>query len=222
MKKLPAGLQMVVVVGLAVIWSGASTSSGDSVTITINSNQMLTANFEEIVVVRGTFTDSRNKKKYRTVKIGDLTWMAENLNYKRGYFTWCYENNENNCRKYGRLYTWDNAMHACPAGWRLPAREDWNNLIEIAGGDVVAYTRLRSTTGWDKGGTDDFGFSAMPGGLNLCNKVGDMFVGAGHVGFWWSATEDGKHYAWKWGMANSRLFEFRHDKYDGFSVRCVQ
>ena len=66
------------------------------------------------------FKDSRDKQKYRLVKIADREWFGDNLNFK-SEGSYCLDDDENNCMAYGRLYTWDAAQKACPAGFRLPA-----------------------------------------------------------------------------------------------------
>lgn len=70
--------------------------------------------------------DPRDGKKYQTVTFNGRIWMAENLNYASNG-SLCYDNDSHNCDKYGRLYTWGQAMKACPNGWRLPSEDEWEN-----------------------------------------------------------------------------------------------
>jgi len=67
----------------------------------------------------GSYTDTRNNMTYRTINIYGTTWMVDNLNYPTDNSS-CYYDTESNCDEYGRLYTWDDAMSACPDGWHLP------------------------------------------------------------------------------------------------------
>jgi uncharacterized protein (TIGR02145 family) len=175
----------------------------------------------------GTFTDTRDGQTYKTVVIGTQTWMARNINYKTKSGSWCYRNSADSCNKYGRLYDWKTATTVCPKGWKLPSREDWNRLVAMAGGKEIAGKKLRSKSGWNNrddgksgNGTDNYGFSALPGGL----RASDGYVsGAGHYGNWWTATE------YSGGNAYYRLMiydldyvhEYFFDKSDRFSVRCV-
>jgi uncharacterized protein (TIGR02145 family) len=165
---------------------------------------------------------------YKTVKIGDKTWMAENLNVETAD-SWCYENSADNCAKYGRLYTWAAATTACPNGWHLPDGVEWRKLVEAVGG-IISYDEndiagmvLKSKDGWidNKNGTDRFGFSALPGGNG--NPTGG-FGSVGYRGYWWTATKTDDGDLW-----------YRYMSYDfedvgrtttknedtGYSVRCV-
>ena len=172
-----------------------------------------------------TLTDSRDGKEYRTVRIGKLRWMAENLNYDtaNGSGSWCYDNADSNCVKYGRLYTWDAAKSACPAGWHLPVREEWNNLVAATGGSGIAGRKLKSQNGWyrERNGTDEYGFSAMPAG----RRIGDgRFDNVDRHGYWWSAAEgkDSNAYYRNIYYSDNNVYDYGHEKSNGLSVRCVQ
>ena len=58
--------------------------------------------------------------------------MIENLNYEI-YGSYCYNDKDWNCLRYGRLYTWEAAQKACPPGWRLPSDEEWWNMAKLYG-----------------------------------------------------------------------------------------
>jgi len=180
----------------------------------------------------GTFTDPRDGQKYRTVKIGNLTWMAQNLNYETDK-SWCYDNSDSNCQKYGRLYEWDVAMEACPMGWRLPDCADWSDLVMAVGGGRIAGKKLKSKTGWGNNGngTDEFGFSALPGGSYHSDNRGPWAwsLSFGFEGKWWSATigNDGGGLYGKILFSNTDQAAIYYD-FDlqgigsAFSVRCIQ
>jgi len=164
--------------------------------------------------------DKRDGKTYRTVKIGKQTWMAENLNNDGGGK--CYNNDPSNCAKYGRLYTWDEAKAACPAGWHLPGDVEWTRLENSVVRKDIAGTKLKSKTGWNGNGngTDEYGFSALPGGYGYSDG---SFYNAGYNGYWWSATEKDASDAWLRDMNFGEEYVGRNggNKPDLFSVRCV-
>ena len=164
----------------------------------------------------GMLKDSRDGKKYKTVKIGSRIWMAENLNYETpDGGSRCYNDKASLCKKYGRLYTKDAAEKACPTGWHLPRLEEYSILYDAL--HIDKRTSLRATKGWGnkerQNGTDDFGFSALPGGYYYKNF--EKFSG---VGEWASfGTADGS-----FSIFNGVMLP-PGDKYDGMnSIRCVQ
>jgi uncharacterized protein (TIGR02145 family) len=168
------------------------------------------------------FTDSRDGKKYGTVKIGKQVWMAENLNYNANGSK-CYNNQDGNCAKYGRLYNWATARTACPKGWHLPSDAEWTALTDFAGGSSNAGKKLKSASGWNSNGngTDEFGFSALPGGFG--NSDGS-FGYVGDYGDWWSSTEYNAAYAWGRDVDyyNADVDRGSDGKASFFSVRCAQ
>ena len=157
-----------------------------------------------LVACSGSFTDSRDGQSYDIVKIGDLTWMAENLNYKTEASV-CPDGDSRNCKRLGRLYTWAEAKMVCPEGWRLPTNEDFAQILaQSHDGKPGAFSNkvgvaLKSSDGWFKkgNGTDEFGFNALPAGYRSAvlkaddgTIAGGKFDGIGGYAYFWSATED--------------------------------
>lgn len=168
--------------------------------------------------------DSRDGKKYRTVKIGEQVWMAENLDYAiKGSF--CFDDELANCKKYGLLYTWKMAMRACPAGWHLPSKDEFKTLIASVGGKKVAGKILKSKEKWNKNGNgeDSFGFSALPAGCRYYITKSYDFMG--DFAFFWSSTgyEDGLFADYMFLSYEGNFADLDNNgAYDGFSVRCIK
>lgn len=168
------------------------------------------------------FKDVRDNQKYRIVNIADRVWFADNLNYKMdGSF--CYKDDEDECMAYGRFYTWDIAVKACPAGFRLPTEEDFESLWTEAGADFNAAYLLKAAYGWsgETNGSDSLKFSAMPAG----NRFDDETYGnEGKFAFFWSAKNVSPKDAQVWYMTSKSMGLNYMDKPKtfGFSVRCVK
>jgi uncharacterized protein (TIGR02145 family) len=160
--------------------------------------------------------------------------MAQNINYQTKGGSWCYNDSASYCKQYGRLYDWDIAKTVCPKGWKLPSREDWDYLASALGGtrkkDGNGYfywdgagKKLKARSGWNNNGngTDEFGFSALPGGSR--NSNGSVNY-AGDYGYWWAATEDSDGYAYARGMGydDDHVIMGKREKDYAFSVRCLE
>lgn len=187
------------------------------------------------------FTDSRDGQSYDVVKIGNLTWMAENLNYATEMSV-CPDGDSRNCKRLGRLYTWAEAKTVCPEGWRLPTKADFEKLIaEMLKGGVAsskgdAGAALKAKDGWFKkgNGSDVLGFKALPAGYRgaVSNAddgtiSGGKFDGIGGYAYFWSATEDSENpesNAYYMFLAfNSKSASVNSfSKNDYRSVRCVR
>ncbi len=188
--------------------------------------------------------DPRDGKQYKHVTIGTQTWMAENLNYDVPNTTndVCYDNLTSNCDKYGRLYDWATAMDSpsscndrgcyvdirgnCPEGWLVPSPEDWERLINYVGRNDAG-TKLKARSGWNGSGngTDDYGFSALPGGY----YYNSGFQNANNNGYWWTdydVGDDGfsgrQTYALNMGYNYSNVDIYTSSKWPRHSVRCIK
>jgi uncharacterized protein (TIGR02145 family) len=153
----------------------------------------------------------KDGKKYRIVQVGGQVWMAENMNHKTGT-SWCYDNKDANCQKYGRLYDWNTAKTVCPQGWRLPMRREWDFLIETAGGEESAGKKLKSKE-WN--GTDEYDWTAVPGGSRQTGT--NSFNSEGDFAAWWTATESGSGKAFGRYMVSGRenVYENESEKETG-------
>jgi len=196
--------------------------------------------FKSLVVSSGgipnTFTDPRDGKVYRIVQIGNQTWFAENINYE-GVSGWCYDNDPFNCEIYGKLYDWNSAMNVCPSGWHLPSDDEWKILEGtvdsqygvgdpewdedcLRGFDVGK--KLKSVSGWnDNGnGTDDYGFTALPGGYN---SVG-QFILIGDLAKFWTSTQSSYDESWfrEFHFMISTSYRLYGTGSLGNSVRCIK
>jgi len=173
-------------------------------------------------------------------KIPNITEYSAWANLSNGAYCW-YNNDESNAEEFGALYNWYavNTGKLCPDGWRIPTDEDWKYLegyvdTHFEVGDTVwdnlgsqgydAGRRLKAKEKWKLGGngTDDFGFSALPGG-ERSGRDGNFFILGGN-GFWWSNTEDGQANAIFRCIiyALPDISRNSHDKKFGFSVRCIR
>ncbi|OWV02368.1 hypothetical protein B7994_03975 [Fibrobacter sp. UWR2] len=170
----------------------SSISSSSNKVLLISSSSMdsvpSSSSFELPSVKVDSILDSRNGMNYRTVKIGSQTWMAENLNYATET-SLCYDHDVVNCAKFGRLYEWPDVDTVCPAGWKLPSKEDFDILLEAVGGAEIAGKMLRSSSGWYReDGLDAVSFTVLPAGdCDDYNGFMDIYDG---TSFWTSSDDE--------------------------------
>lgn len=178
------------------------------------------------------FTDTRDGQVYKTVRYTttypDQTkytaiWMTSNLNYETAD-SFCYNDEETNCNIYGKLYTWEAAMTACPDGWRLPNDEDWYQLSFHFGGNCSSGYALKSASDLWKNvnyrGTNSSLFSALPAGTGGGNGG---YFGLGRFAIFWSATDRDEETTWDWKfIRESELQRWYGSKQAKHCVRCVK
>ncbi len=151
-------------------------------------------------------------------------WTTANLNVNASP-SYCYDDAESNCRRYGRLYTWESAQRGCQSlgdGWRLPTDAEWRQLVKhyggvgdgSAGSGRTAYTALLS------GGTS--GFNAVLGGNR---SLDGQYARSEAHGFYWTASENDPASApfYNFGKGSQALYrQSEGEKQMAISVRCVR
>jgi uncharacterized protein (TIGR02145 family) len=229
-----------------VRWYGSATDSANGYDV-----QQVDVALDS-VVYGATLTDSRDAQTYRTAKIGARTWMAENLNCKHkaagstDTVGRCYGDSAVSCTRYGRLYTWAEAMGLdasfnrkasgkaptsgvqglCPAGWHVPDSTEWTALFQAVGGaDSAGYRLKANSVLWKRGSglLDAWGFSSLPGGDALDRAGKTIHELAGELAAYPSATES---------VDSARCFSvsgdspivtsFEGSKFLNLSLRCVK
>jgi uncharacterized protein (TIGR02145 family) len=186
---------------------------------------------------------------YKTVRIGDQIWMAENLKttlYNDGTeiplikdgaiwttlttpgFCW-YNNDEETYKEiYGALYNGFvvSTGNLCPVGWHVPESEEWQQLRDYLGDTISGGGKLKEsgTNHWNppnKGADNNSKFSALPAGIRYFE--GSFNAGSYFTSFW-SASEIDSTNVWYlslyYGDAVATM-SYRSKKY-GFSVRCIR
>lgn len=206
----------------------SSEKSSSSETSVSSSSSAAVSNVEY-----GTLTDSRDGKNYKTVKIGNLTWMAENLNFDNSATatgsidsSFCYDGIPANCEKYGRLYQEYAATAVCPEGWRLPTANDWRDLANTAKSEFGDNNgSLRAVGQWEDTifgdnvtATNASGFSALPAGYRA--KTGEC-DGEGTKAYFWG-EDNMNHYAWILSNQYDMEKESMQRGYFAYAVRCVK
>ncbi len=187
--------------------------------------------------VFGEMTDDRDDQTYKTVTLGDQIWLAENVNYVTEN-SWCYDDVPANCDIYGRMYTWDAAMEACPDGWNPGSKEDWTALSTYLDPDTVepsdknmdispvAGEMLKADENiWptpDNEATNLSGFSVLPAGT-LYEGLSSVL---GYITMIWTASETNEDYAWTLMLDGGQMGFYLDDtattKDYALSVRCIE
>jgi uncharacterized protein (TIGR02145 family) len=151
---------------------------------------------------------------------------------------WCnYNNDSTKGAKYGKLYNWyavSDARGLAPEGYHIPTNAEWLVLCDFLGGKTVAGKKMKSTSGWDRykgkkdNGTNEFGFSGLPGGGR---NVNGLFYDNGVDADWWSSTEGLEGYENDYddsakfcGLISSfdSVMGYDENKGKGLSVRCLK
>lgn len=237
-------------------WSNSSTLQDvdqldDGVySVVITDNRYCRMKQDNIIVYRE-FTDDRDGQIYRAIEIGDQIWMAENVNFGKyiesakqptrvgAIEKYCYNDEENNCKSLGGLYSWDEMMDykrsddgevggvqgVCPDGWHIPTDKEWQQLATYLGGDLSIGNKMKNFLYWtiplQDGSLTTTGFSALPAGR--MDNTGTYYYIGNSTSFWSATKADGDK-AWHRTLTDRSAALYRGSSHISlrFSVRCVK
>ncbi|MCQ2097384.1 MAG: hypothetical protein MJY87_05495 [Fibrobacter sp.] len=162
-----------------------------------------------------------SKAEFPSMKIDGDIWMSKNLSVDIPGSS-CYQNINENCEIYGRLYTWEAAQKACPEGWHLPESKEVNSLMESAKlrahrefPDKEFRSREMKECYWN-GNT-----------AKVLHSLG--FVASSAKASFWAASSNPKNASASFSIdvesvTNYAEIEIRSDdsRQDVFSIRCVK
>ncbi len=170
-----------------------------------------------------TLTDNRDGNRYKTVRIGNQIWMAENLKYKSDFGKcYVYDNDISLANTYGYLYDWSTACKVCPSGWRLPSNEEWLTLSNYLGSNFKE--KMIKESGWiaDEIATNESGFSGIPAGMRDHNG---NFIKRGVGAYFWTSTFAQQYFSYARELgANAGNYAshlFGTNQNIAISVRCI-
>ena len=174
----------------------------------------------------------------RTTKYSDGTAIpnvTDNDEWKNlSTGAWCHYDNDSTQYEatYGKLYNWyaaSDSRNVCPTGWHLPTDGEWTVLTDYLAEDGHSGTEgiaLKAKSGWDDSygqsgnGTDDYGFSGLPGGYRYSDG---FFISIGTSVSWWSSS---KVTNWAWNRlliyVDDSLSRQVNNNRRGFSIRCLR
>jgi uncharacterized protein (TIGR02145 family) len=150
-------------------------------------------------------------------------WTTANLSVNASP-SYCYDDAERNCDRYGRLYPWESAQRVCQwlgDGWRLPTDDEWRQLAKRYGGvsDDSADKGRAAFTALLSGGTS--GFNAVLGG----NRSNGQYARLEAHGFYWTASDNNPASApfYNFGQNGQALHrQPEGEKQMAVSVRCIK
>ena len=201
--------------------------------------------------IYGTLLDKRDGHTYKTVKIGNQEWMAENLNfeYNEGSAkSFCYKNDTTNCTTYGRLYNWSAAIDSisyyneynkqcgwkqskcsiptlwkgiCPNGSHIPSLDEWKDLLSNLD-STIAGKVLKSLEYWSDGKNGTDLYGFSV--LPSGEWGGSNYMNKGKESVFWIASDFSKESAYNiiFSYDSDKVLIMNDWKTFDYSVRCIK